>query len=279
MSKIKKKKKAYSTLMIVNKNNPNTKSYTVPTKHIERLKYYLLGISVLFISVIITLVIFINKYKQNILAEKELERFKIEVGGPLATDTVVANAYIKRIDSKLSNLKKYLQKRGIKQKLNLGGNIGTGNIAAINTYRYYNKFLYELIKNIKYMPLGYPHANHKNSKYGYRHNPFSGRGSEFHSGIDIQGDTGDNVQATANGTVILAGWFQGYGNCVRIKHEHGYETLYGHLSKITVHNGQKISAGQEVGKLGSTGRSTGPHLHYEVRFKGQPINPENFLEL
>ena len=279
MSKTKKKKQ-YSTLVIVNKNNPNTKSYTVPTKHISRLKYYLTGISLLFIGVIATLVIFIKKYNQNIAAEQELQRFKTEVAGPLATDTVVANAYIKRIDSKLSIIKKYLKQRGVKPvKLNAGGNNKNPNISAINTYRYYNIYLKSLIKNLKYMPLGYPHANHTNSRFGYRSNPFHGRGSEFHSGIDIEGDTGDNVQATANGNVFYAGWYQGYGNCVRVKHEHGYETLYGHLSRITVKNGQKISAGEEIGKLGSTGRSTGPHLHYEVRYLGQPINPERFLEL
>lgn len=267
-------------MVIVNKNNPNTKSYTVPTKHIARLKYYLTGISFLFIAVIATLVIFIKKYNQNIAAEQELQRFKTEVAGPLATDTVVANAYIKRIDSKLSIIKKYLRQRGVKPvKLHAGGNSKNPNISAINTYRYYNIYLKSLIKNLKYMPLGYPHANHTNSRFGYRSNPFHGRGSEFHSGIDIQGDTGDNVQATGNGKVFFAGWFQGYGNCVRIKHEHGYETLYGHLSRIMVKNGQKISAGEEIGKLGSTGRSTGPHLHYEVRYLGQPINPERFLEL
>lgn len=279
MSK-RKKKKEYSTLVIVNKTNPNTKSYTVPSKHISRLKYYLTGITVLFVSVIVTLVVFIRKYNQNIAAEQELQRFKTEVAGPLATDTVVANAYIKRIDSKLNILKKYLRQRGIKtSKLHVGGNSKNPNISAINTYRYYNIYLKSLIKNIRHMPLGYPHANHTNSKFGYRSNPFHGRGSEFHSGIDIRGNTGDLVQSTANGKVFHAGWSQGYGNCVRIKHAHGYETLYGHLSRVTVKNGQKISAGEEIGKLGSTGRSTGPHLHYEVRYLGQPINPERFLEL
>ncbi len=155
MSKTKKKKQ-YSTLVIVNKNNPNTKSYTVPTKHISRLKYYLTGISLLFIGVIATLVIFIKKYNQNIAAEQELQRFKTEVAGPLATDTVVANAYIKRIDSKLSIIKKYLKQRGVKPvKLNAGGNNKNPNISAINTYRYYNIYLKSLIKNLKYMPQPY----------------------------------------------------------------------------------------------------------------------------
>lgn len=275
----KRNKRGYSTVMIVNKSNPNTKSYTVATKHISRLKYYLTAIAALFVAVIVTLIIFIKKYNQNILAEQELKQFKTEVAGPLATDTVVANAYIKKIESKLLNLKNYLEKRGIKHQLKVGGIKSKGNFVAINKYRYYNKYLYALMKDIKHMPIGYPHANHRHSRYGYRSNPFGGRSREFHSGIDIEGDTGDNVQSTANGKVILAGWYSGYGNCVRVKHEHGYETLYGHLSKIVVKEGQKISAGEEIGKLGSTGRSTGPHLHYEVRFEGKPINPEQFLEL
>ena len=78
---------------------------------------------------------------------------------------------------------------------------------------------------------------------------------------------------------MIAGWFQGYGQCVKIKHKNNLETLYGHLSKINVKVGQTVNTGQVVGQVGSTGRSTGNHLHYEVRKNGKPINPKSFLSI
>lgn len=275
-----KKRKEYSTLVIVNKNNPNTKSYSIPSKHISRFKYYLSSVLVIIIALIAGLVFYINKHNENLFAKAELDRFKKEIAGPLATDTNIANGYIEKIESKLIRLNKYLNQRGVKHpKVEVGGNETNSNISAINTYKYYNIYLASLLKNLKYMPLGYPHKNHNNSKFGYRSNPFHGGGSEFHSGIDIRGNIGDPIKSTAKGKVSFAGWSQGYGNCIRIKHDHGYETLYGHLSAINVRTGEKINAGEKIGELGSTGRSTGPHLHYEVRYLGQPINPERFLDL
>jgi murein DD-endopeptidase MepM/ murein hydrolase activator NlpD len=273
-----RRRKEYSTLMIVNKNNPSTKSFSIQTKHLARLKYYVLSLAILLVALIISIFVLSSKYKQNEHAKKELERFKKEIAGPLATDTNIARIYIKKIDHQLVKIKKYLQQRGIKHSFNLGGS-SSEKQKAIDSYKYYNVYLAALLKDIKYMPLGYPHFNHNNSRYGYRSNPFHGGGSEFHSGVDISGDTGDPIKSTANGTVFLADWSSGYGKCIRIKHSHGYETLYGHLSEINVKNGQKVKANQEIGKLGSTGRSTGPHLHYEVRYMGRPINPTKFLDL
>lgn len=274
-----KRKKEYSTLVIVNKNNPNTKSFSIRTKHITRLKYYLLTVVLLIVGLTSSLVVYINKSSENALAAQKLEQFKREIAGPLATDTNIARSYIKSIDSKLGKIKKYLHQRGVKTALNHQGGINNPDVSALDSYRYYNIYLASLLRNIKHMPLGYPHKNHNNSRFGYRSNPFHGGGSEFHSGVDISGDTGDPIRSTADGTVVLADWSQGYGQCVRIQHKHGYETLYGHLSKINVKNGQQVKANQVIGELGSTGRSTGPHLHYEVRYLGKPINPTNFFKL
>ena len=275
-----KKRKEYSTIVIVNKNNPDTKSYSIPSKHISRFKYYLSSVLLVIVALIAGLVFYINKHNENLAAKVELARFKKEIAGPLATDTNIANGYIEKIESKLVRLNKYLKQRGVKHpKVEVGGNETNSNISAINTYKYYNIYLASLLKNLKYMPLGYPHKNHNNSRFGYRSNPFHGGGSEFHSGIDIRGNIGDPIKSTAKGVVSFAGWSQGYGNCIRIKHDHGYETLYGHLSEIDVRKGQKVNAGRDIGKLGSTGRSTGPYLHYEVRYLDQPINPERFLDL
>lgn len=107
--------------------------------------------------------------------------------------------------------------------------------------------------------------------------PYGKRGGRMHEGLDISGSTGNPVGASASGTVIRAGWYSGYGKCVDISHGDGVVTRYGHLSKISVSSGQKVSRGQLIGRVGSTGRSTGPHLHFEVMINGQHRNPSNYL--
>jgi murein DD-endopeptidase MepM/ murein hydrolase activator NlpD len=99
----------------------------------------------------------------------------------------------------------------------------------------------------------------------------------MHTGIDFRGDSGDPVHATAAGTVTEAGWSGGYGRMIEVDHGNGFATRYGHLSKIDVKVGQSIKIGQVIGEIGSTGRSTGPHLHYETRIDGDAVNPQKFL--
>lgn len=113
------------------------------------------------------------------------------------------------------------------------------------------------------------------SGYGTRIDPVYG-GLRFHAGMDFTAKTGTDVYATGNGTVTWADWRQGYGNCVIIDHGYGYETLYAHLSAYDVKVGQKVIRGQKIAEVGSTGKSTGPHLHYEVHVKGKPDNPANY---
>lgn len=115
------------------------------------------------------------------------------------------------------------------------------------------------------------------SGVGMRSNPFGGSSIEYHKGQDIAAPTGTPVNATADGVVVIAGWVKGYGNGIYIDHGNGISTRYGHLSRIDVVVGQIIKQGQHLGLVGSTGRSTGPHLHYEVRINGQPTNPLNYL--
>ncbi len=102
---------------------------------------------------------------------------------------------------------------------------------------------------------------------------------QFHKGIDIAAPMGTDVYCAAQGKVIFAGQKSGYGNCVIIEHENGLATLYGHLSKILVDANQQVKIGDIIAKVGNTGRSTGPHLHYEVRKNNTPINPKLFLNL
>ncbi len=114
------------------------------------------------------------------------------------------------------------------------------------------------------------------SSFGVRSDPF-GRGPAMHSGLDFRASHGDPVRTTANGKVVTAGWNGGYGKMVEIDHGSGITTRYGHLSEIEVKAGQMVRTGQTVGRIGSTGRSTGPHLHYETRVDGDAVDPQKFL--
>jgi len=120
-------------------------------------------------------------------------------------------------------------------------------------------------------------VNMMTSRYGYRRDPFTGRGA-MHSGIDFKGPYGQPILAAADGVVGFAGWKSGYGKTVEINHENGLMTRYAHLSRIAVSAGQNITNGSKLGAMGSTGRSTGTHLHFEVRLHGRAINPRPFLE-
>lgn len=114
------------------------------------------------------------------------------------------------------------------------------------------------------------------SGFGIRIDPFI-RAPAMHTGVDFRGDMGEPVRVTANGTVTTAGWSGGYGRMVEVDHGNGLATRYGHLSVIDVSVGQTVKIGQVIGRVGSTGRSTGPHLHYETRVDGEAVDPQKFL--
>lgn len=127
-------------------------------------------------------------------------------------------------------------------------------------------------------PSIWPVSGAVTSGFGWRNSPW-GDGRELHPGIDIAAGMGTPVVATADGEVEKAGWSGGYGNIVQINHGNGIETIYGHNSKIAVSAGQAVKKGQVVAYAGSTGRSTGPHVHYEVRVNGTAVDPIKFLVL
>lgn len=115
------------------------------------------------------------------------------------------------------------------------------------------------------------------SGFGYRSDPFTHHGS-FHPGLDFRGPLGAPIYAAARGVVSFVGQRSGYGNCVEVTHGPGLVTRYAHMSAFHTHVGQQVAAGQTIGAIGSTGRSTGPHLHFEVRISDRPVNPRPFLE-
>lgn len=119
-------------------------------------------------------------------------------------------------------------------------------------------------------------AGYESSPFGMRIDPFTGE-LAFHPGIDFAGPEGEAVKAVAAGVVTWAGPRSGYGNMVEIDHGNGYATLYGHSEKLLVHVGEVVKKGQEIALLGSTGRSTGPHVHFEVLYNGKPVDPAKFV--
>ena len=126
------------------------------------------------------------------------------------------------------------------------------------------------------LPSAWPVNGRLMAGYGVRSDPFSGEGA-MHTGIDISAPIGTPVHATADGIVLHAGWNGGYGRCVIIDHGNSYQTWYAHLSRMDVIEGQEIRQGDVLGLVGSSGRSTGSHLHYEVRIASTPVNPYRFL--
>ena len=148
-------------------------------------------------------------------------------------------------------------------------------VARINLARAYAD---KLTRTMAAVPLRRPVTGDVDttSSFGVRIDPFIGRPA-MHTGIDFRGNTGEPIHATAGGTVTVAGWSGGYGRMIEVNHGNGLATRYGHLSEIDVTVGQSIKIGQVIGLLGSTGRSTGPHVHYETRIDGEAVDPQRFL--
>ncbi|WP_045389813.1 M23 family metallopeptidase [Falsirhodobacter sp. alg1] len=130
-----------------------------------------------------------------------------------------------------------------------------------------------------HVPLAMPldAAFRYSSPFGYRNDP-KGAGRRFHSGVDLAAPIGTDIHVTGDGVVLRAGWVSGYGRLIEVQHDFGIVTRYGHLSRIRVQVGDKVSRGDIIGDMGSSGRSTGSHLHYEVRVGGQPVNPMTFIK-
>ncbi len=134
------------------------------------------------------------------------------------------------------------------------------------------------LATIRHLPLGQPVNGPITSGFGKRIDPINKKRS-FHEGVDIKGKRGQKIYAPADGIVTRASRNGGFGNYVEINHSHGYSTAYGHLQNYVVAKGDRVTRGQLIGQLGSTGRSTGPHLHYEIRYNKKPVNPAKYLQV
>ena len=130
----------------------------------------------------------------------------------------------------------------------------------------------------KSTPSIWPAQGRLASPFGYRMSPFGAEYGEFHSGLDISNKLNTPIYATADGVVRHAGWAAGYGQAVLLDHGFGYSTLYGHTAEIKIKEGQRVTRGQLIARMGSTGRSTGCHVHYEVWINGKPVDPAKYLK-
>lgn len=149
----------------------------------------------------------------------------------------------------------------------------------LERYKHTLAMVDEISEELQYTPTAWPtNPNTITSDFGIRNDPLN-RSSSFHSGIDIRGQYGTPVYATADGRVTLAKYYGSYGNTIKIKHSDTYETLYGHLMSMDVEQGDMVKKGDIIGEIGSTGRSTGPHLHYEVLQNGEPVDPKPYFNI
>ena len=283
----------FSTIIIVNKNQEQTQAIRVKTRHLKRVKHYIASV-VCLLLVLVGTIIYLNSKdnkreleKQQLLTQIAQLKGKIPVtaataavAGPAAN---TASSYIQSIQGKLQKINDYLRKRGLKafsiKSIGGNGNAEESKLSDTEKYSMYDEYLGRLLNSVAFTPMGYPRLSSITSAFGYRSDPFDSENAEYHPGIDFKGAKGDPVHVTADGKVVFTGRKGGYGNCIIVQHKNDFQTLYGHLSHINVNEGQSVSTGDVIGKVGSTGRSTGTHLHYEVRKNGKPINPVKFLTL
>jgi murein DD-endopeptidase MepM/ murein hydrolase activator NlpD len=192
-----------------------------------------------------------------------------------------------------TNLRKVAEVSGVSRTSDISNDIGRGGPngeTKISDVENMTSVLESDLRNIKDVfdrnqiklsstPSGWPVRGYITDGFGTRRNPFDGAGYEPHAGLDIATNYGSAIEATADGRVIFAGAFGGYGNIVVIDHGYGITTRYGHMSQINVRMGQYITRGKVVGAVGSTGRSTGPHCHYEVRLHDRAVNPLSYISI
>lgn len=186
--------------------------------------------------------------------------------------------------------RKLAEVSGISRREDVSSNVGSGGpVGNLNGIEEATDALEREIRQIKEVvdrnqvrlastPDGWPVRGYITDGFGGRRDPF-GRGFEAHAGLDISTTFGTAIEATADGIVIYAASYAGYGNVVVIDHGYGVTTRYGHMSRIDVAVGTRVHRGMQVGAVGSTGRSTGPHCHYEVRLHDRPVNPLNYLPI
>ncbi len=275
------KRKDKTTIIFLNQNQTYSKPLQVNSYYLKHWKKFVGGLIVLLCSLIITIMHLVKSRAEARLSSQNLavllEKHKNET---VQLDTSAIKKHYLSIDDKLKTINKYLKARGLKPIPKSQGGEASAELGSTEEIgSFYEEYLKRMIRLVSFTPMGYPHKGRISSNFGHRENPFTGESIESHKGLDIKGKHGEAVKTTAHGVIKFASRKGGYGNVVIVNHGNGFETYYGHLSKITVKKGQRVAAGDVIGKIGSTGRSTGPHLHYEVHRNGKIVNPKSYLSL
>ncbi len=272
--------KRKTSILFVDSDGKRKKPVQIPTFILFHWQKIILSLVIVLITTIAVLSFMIYDRTSNYYTLVFTEKLEKANRVRSMIDINKAKQSFSEIDSSVERINEYLSKRGLgKWQLKNVGGVSDFDITEIDELAetYENRIL-KVEELVKQIPMGKPNDGQITSKYGYRANPFTGRSVELHGGIDFRGEIGSPIHATAAGTVIYAAPRGGYGNCVVIQHNKELKTLFGHMSKILVQQGDKIEVGDVVGTLGSTGRSTGPHLHYEIYKNNERINPEEFLK-
>ena len=269
------------TIMLVRPGNKGAKTLSIKMSHLKA------GLFAFTVFTIFSLLSFTSTYmfyKDSVIKSDSVNKLLSTIN--IMDEDITKNKVIETklrtrltdIEATLLEMQELLDKKGIKKHLSVGGEFIPPDRLSISYVEYMKKDIDEIYNTMKDIPVGSPLKGKINSKFGYRKDPFRSKFG-FHSGIDIDAKYGEPVVVTADGTVSKAGWHHSYGKTVIVNHQDGYETLYGHLSAVTVKEGQKVTVGEVIGKAGSTGRSTGTHLHYEVVQNGKRIDPSSYLTL
>ena len=297
---MKKKKEKYFNIMIIPDSNQQIKSFKISIPLIKTIVIVAFSI---IMAATISLVYFgkTTAYLYTVIAEKDkkiaqLTSLKEEQDKKIATldkNAQLVNEKIKGLDELEEKVRRMV---GLSTFTPGRGNVSR-NIRGESNISYNNETTAELISQIDQktqslqdliskvaarldylnsIPSAYPVYGTITSPFGMRKSPF-GYGTEFHPGIDISVPVGTPVKAAGKGVVTYAGWLSGYGNAVIIDHGYGIESVYGHNSEILVKVGQSVKRGDIIAKSGNTGRSTGPHVHFEVRVNGNPVDPMKYL--
>lgn len=292
--------KKYYTFVIIPSSKERSRKIVVSDK---TLKFFLLTLSVLFV---VFSIIFLDWLKTN-YAKIEVKKLKTE-NAKQKEKIKMYEELTMELQEKINGFKNYAEKlnvfAGLQSPYALK-EVGSGGISpndvgtlisnsiqkpSLEKPEIIRKRASEVEQNLKILdqyfkdqslrlaalPSIWPTRGYLSGFFGNRRDPFTGK-IDFHPGLDISTQLGNKVFATANGLVIVAEYRKGYGNIVIIDHGYGFSTLYAHLSKITVKEGQKVKRWDVIGFVGTTGKSTGPHLHYEVRRDNQAVNPLDFI--
>ncbi|MBZ4190437.1 M23 family metallopeptidase [Niabella beijingensis] len=270
-----------TSILFVNNAGKEKKAIQVPTVLLTAWRKWLITLVSVIVLLCVLVCFVIFKRTSHFYSAAYKNRLEQATRVQHEVNMEKVKASFRSIDQRMKQLNQLLGERGLSKLAveNAGGPEEFDLTDIEDVASVYDSGLGKMAEVIRNTPIGRPHFGDQTSGFGHRYNPFGTGSVESHSGLDFRGAVGDMVKVTADGVVAFAGTKGGYGNCIIIQHKNGFQTLYGHLSKILVKEHQPVKSGEKIGEVGSTGRSTGPHLHYEVWVNGVRTDPSRFTKL